>query len=123
MDHKSEIVPIDANGVVLSVLAVPSWMTPSDFLAFVAPAAQGMSHIRMIRSTSFLLAAQCVNLIILVFRDTAPNRSIVLIKFRQAEDAAEFIEAYNGRPFNSMEVGSICCSDCNPTVVETHLSL
>lgn len=49
MDHKSEIVPLDGDGIVLSVLAVPSWMTPSDFLAFVAPAAQGMSHIRMIR--------------------------------------------------------------------------
>lgn len=43
-------------------------------------------------------------------RDTAPNRSIVLIKFRQAEDAAEFIEAYNGRPFNSMEVCFLICT-------------
>ena len=39
----------DAEGVMMGVLAVPSWMTPSDFLAFVAPAAEGMTHLRMIR--------------------------------------------------------------------------
>ncbi|KII85840.1 hypothetical protein PLICRDRAFT_44258 [Plicaturopsis crispa FD-325 SS-3] len=74
----------DAGGVTLGVLAVPSWMTPSDFLTFVAPAADGMSHLRMIR-------------------DSAPNRSMVIIQFPKAEDAAEFTEAYNGKPFNSME--------------------
>lgn len=76
------------DGTTLGVLAVPSWMTPSDFLSFVAPAAEGMAHLRMIR-------------------DSAPNRSIVIIKFRNAEDAAEFIEAYNGKQFNSMEA-EIC---------------
>ena len=39
----------DAGGVMLAVLAVPAWMTPSDFLTFVAPAAEGMAHLRMIR--------------------------------------------------------------------------
>ncbi len=39
----------DIDGVVLGILAVPSWMTPSDFLAFVAPAAESISHLRMIR--------------------------------------------------------------------------
>ena len=39
----------DSDGVMLAVLAVPSWMTPADFLAFVAPAADGMAHLRMIR--------------------------------------------------------------------------
>jgi len=68
---------------MVGVLAVPSWMTPSDFLAFVAPAEDGMAHLRMIR-------------------DTAPNRSIALIKFRNAEGAFEFAEAYNGKAFNSM---------------------
>ncbi|EPQ56439.1 zf-UBP-domain-containing protein, partial [Gloeophyllum trabeum ATCC 11539] len=80
----SALQHIDSDGVMMGVLAVPSWMTPSDFLAFVAPAADGMAHLRMIR-------------------DSAPNRSIVLIKFRKAEDAAEFAEAYNGKPFNSMD--------------------
>jgi BRCA1-associated protein len=39
----------DAGGIMLAVLAVPAWMTPSDFLTFVAPAAEGMAHLRMIR--------------------------------------------------------------------------
>ncbi|KAL0953520.1 hypothetical protein HGRIS_004743 [Hohenbuehelia grisea] len=34
---------------------------------------------------------------------SAPNRSIVVIEFCRAEDANEFAEAYNGKPFNSME--------------------
>ena len=37
-------------------------------------------------------------------RDTALNRSIALIKFRKAESALEFAEAYNGKAFNSMNV-------------------
>ncbi|EGN96579.1 hypothetical protein SERLA73DRAFT_93073 [Serpula lacrymans var. lacrymans S7.3] len=72
------------NGVVLAVLAVPSWMTPSDFLGFVAPAAEGMAHLRIIR-------------------DSVPNRSLVIMNFRQAQEATEFIEAYNGKLFNSMD--------------------
>lgn len=39
----------DSDGVMLGVLAVPAYMTPSDFLTFVAPAAQGMAHLRLIR--------------------------------------------------------------------------
>ncbi|KAJ6581197.1 BRCA1-associated protein [Mycena capillaripes] len=71
-------------GVMLGVLAVPSWMAPSDFLAFVAPAAEGITHLRIIR-------------------DSVPNRSIVVIKFSEPGHASEFAEAYNGKPFNSME--------------------
>ncbi|KAJ7743093.1 hypothetical protein B0H16DRAFT_1561823 [Mycena metata] len=72
------------DGVMLGVLAVPSWMAPSDFLAFVAPAAEGITHLRIIR-------------------DSVPNRSIVVIKFSDPDHASEFAEAYNGKPFNSME--------------------
>lgn len=39
----------DPEDIIMGVLAVPAWMTPSDFLAFVAPAAEGMAHLRMIR--------------------------------------------------------------------------
>ncbi|KAI0084471.1 BRCA1-associated protein 2-domain-containing protein [Irpex rosettiformis] len=78
----------ESDGVLMAVLAVPSWMTPADFLAFVAPAAEGMAHLRMIR-------------------DSTPNRSMVVVKFRNASDAAEFAEAYNGKQFNSME-SEIC---------------
>ncbi|KAI6104011.1 hypothetical protein EDD16DRAFT_456363 [Pisolithus croceorrhizus] len=72
------------DGTTLGVLSVPSWMTPSDFLAFVAPAADGMAHLRLIR-------------------DSMPNRSMAIIKFRRPEEAAEFAEVYNGKSFNSMD--------------------
>ncbi|KAF8582718.1 zf-UBP-domain-containing protein [Ramaria rubella] len=74
--------PHDAT--ILAVLAVPSHMTPSDFLTFVAPAAESMAHLRMIR-------------------DSSPNRSVVVIKFRTTEEAKDFSQEYNGRPFNAME--------------------
>lgn len=37
------------DGVIMAVLAVPAWMTPSDFLSFVAPVADGIVHLRIIR--------------------------------------------------------------------------
>lgn len=40
---------LGAGDNTLAVLAVPSWMTPSDFLSFVEPAAEGIVHLRMIR--------------------------------------------------------------------------
>lgn len=48
-EASSTVSEADSDGIMLGVLAVPSWMTPSDFLAFVAPAAEGMAHLRMIR--------------------------------------------------------------------------
>ncbi|KAJ8094657.1 hypothetical protein PM082_010663 [Marasmius tenuissimus] len=80
----SSVSTREKDGVILGVLAVPSWMTPSDFLTFVAPAADSISHLRIIR-------------------DSVPNRSIALISFPKPEGAVEFSEAYNGKPFNSME--------------------
>lgn len=91
----------ESDEVMLGVLAVPAWMTPSDFLAFVAPATEGITHLRIIRSVNqiyFLATSHRV------YSDASPNRSIVLIKFANPAHAAEFAEAYNGKPFNSMEV-------------------
>lgn len=48
-------VNVEDDGVTLGVLAVPAWMTPSDFLAFVEPAAEGMAHLRLVRSVSLPL--------------------------------------------------------------------
>jgi BRCA1-associated protein len=46
---ESNQIVTEADAITLGVLAVPSWMTPSDFLTFVAPAAEGMSHLRILR--------------------------------------------------------------------------
>lgn len=75
----------DQECTTVAVLAVPQWMNPSDFLAFVAPAAESMAHLRLIR-------------------DASPNRTMVVIQFREAASTAEFIEEFNGRTFNSVEV-------------------
>lgn len=92
--------------VLLAVLAVPAWMTPSDFLAFIAPAADGMAHLRMIRWALFVVCTYDIRMteIYDARRDSAPNRSIVVIAFRDQAEASEFAEVYNGKPFNSMEV-------------------
>ncbi len=37
----AESLENDADGIMLGVLAVPSWMTPSDFLDFVCPSRGG----------------------------------------------------------------------------------
>ncbi|CAG8619905.1 3016_t:CDS:2 [Cetraspora pellucida] len=69
---------------ILAVLAVPSFMSASDFLAFVAPVQRFVSHFRFIR-------------------DSAPNKFMVLMKFRHARAAWDFYRQFNGRPFSSME--------------------
>ncbi|KAJ1569423.1 hypothetical protein HK096_003170 [Nowakowskiella sp. JEL0078] len=72
------------SGLVLSVLAVPSYMTAQDFLTFIGPSRHHISHIRMIK-------------------DALPHRYMVLIKFRKTEQADEFYKQFNGRRFNSLE--------------------
>ncbi|KAF9937245.1 hypothetical protein BGZ65_001664 [Modicella reniformis] len=66
------------------VLAVPSYMSPDDFLNFVGPVRVNVSHFRIIR-------------------DSAPNRFMVLMKFRTREAASEFYKRYNGKTFSSLE--------------------
>lgn len=91
-------------GVTLGVLAVPSWMTPSDFLTFIGPASEGIAHLRIIRFVFVYQNQWLRNSPQRSFNsDFAPNRSIALIRFTNPADAAEFIEVYNGKPFNSME--------------------
>ncbi|SPO40746.1 uncharacterized protein PSFLO_06228 [Pseudozyma flocculosa] len=76
-------------GTVVAVLAVPSYLTAADFLAFVEPASEAICHLRMIR-------------------DVHPNRCMVLFKFRDASDAEDFHKMFNGQPFNAMEPEEIC---------------
>ena len=81
----SNLVDEDALRTV-AILAVPSYMTASDFMGYVGEETRvSASHFRMIRTGQ-------------------PNRYMVLIRFRQAEKAKEFVMVYNGKAFNSMEV-------------------
>lgn len=73
----------------VAILAVPSYMTPSDFIGFVGEETRDVvSHFRMIRTGK-------------------ANRYMVLMKFRQREDAKSFVKDFNGKVFNSMEVWNL----------------
>lgn len=39
-----------------------------------------------------------------LIHDVSPNRTMVIIQFREASHASEFIEEFNGKQFNSVEV-------------------
>ena len=69
----------------LCILAVPSWMMPSDLLGFVGDQTrEDVSHFRLIRTGR-------------------ANKYMVLMKFKQAKKAAEWQKIYNGRLFSAME--------------------
>ncbi|KAF9358842.1 hypothetical protein BGX26_000768 [Mortierella sp. AD094] len=72
------------HGTTVCVLAVPSYLSPGDFLSFVGPVRSNVSHFRIIR-------------------DAVPNRFMVLMKFRTSEATAEFYRRYNGKTFSSLE--------------------
>lgn len=72
----------------LCILAVPSYMTPSDLLGFVGEQTrEHVSHFRLIRTAR-------------------ANKYMVLIKFWDAKLARAWRKEWNGKPFNSMEVCS-----------------
>lgn len=69
----------------LCILAVPSWMMPSDLLGFVGDQArEDVTHFRLIRTGR-------------------ANKYLVLMKFRSAKKAKEWQKLYNGRLFSSAE--------------------
>jgi len=69
----------------LCILAVPSYMTPSDFLGFVGEQTrEDVSHFRLVRTSR-------------------ANKYMVLMKFRESSKAREWKKEWNGKTFNSME--------------------
>ncbi|KAG0264426.1 hypothetical protein BGZ95_003586 [Linnemannia exigua] len=82
-EHGTQIIQPD-QGTSVCVLAVPSYLSPDDFLNFVGPVRPDVSHFRIIR-------------------DSVPNRFMVLMKFRTKEATAQFYTRYNGKAFSSLE--------------------
>ncbi|KAL2444446.1 Polyubiquitin [Exophiala dermatitidis] len=77
--------PKDEECTTLCILAVPSYMTPSDFLSWVgADTRTEVSHFRMVRTAR-------------------ANRYMVLMKFKHGKKAKEWQHEWNGKVFNSME--------------------
>jgi BRCA1-associated protein len=74
------------DGTILCILAVPSYMSPSDFLGFVGEKWRGhVSHYRMVMTSRM-------------------SRYMVLMKFRDAAMAREWRKEFDGKPFDSVEV-------------------
>ena len=83
----------DEDCTTLCILAVPAYMTPSDFLGFVGEKTrEEVSHFRMIKTERV-------------------NRYMVLMKFRNGKRAKEWRKEWNGKVFNSMEVRFRDCKD------------
>ncbi|EGD97989.1 RING and UBP finger domain-containing protein [Trichophyton tonsurans CBS 112818] len=69
----------------LCILAVPSYLSPSDFLGYVGEQTmEDVSHFRMVKTAR-------------------ANRYMVLMKFRSGKKAKEWQDSWNGKLFNSME--------------------
>ena len=82
---KPHPAPKDEECTSLCILAVPSYMTPADFLAFVGEETRNeVSHFRMVRTER-------------------ANRYMVLMKFRNGKRAREWQFEWNGKVFNPME--------------------
>ena len=76
----------DEDCTTLCILAVPSYLTPSDFLGFVGEKTRDeVSHFRMIRTER-------------------NNRYMVLMKFRNGKRARQWRREWNGKAFDGMEV-------------------
>jgi BRCA1-associated protein len=89
LDHKPDKDHADFDPdqcTTLCILAVPSWMMPSDLLGFVGDQTrEDVSHFRLIRTGR-------------------ANKYMVLMKFRQAKKAREWQKLWNGKLFSAMEV-------------------
>ncbi|CAK7226213.1 hypothetical protein SBRCBS47491_006154 [Sporothrix bragantina] len=74
-----------SDGTILCIPAVPSYMTPRDFLGFVGETwSRDVSHYRMVMTSR-------------------TNRYMVLIKFRTSKHAKAWRAAFDGRVLNSMD--------------------
>ena len=89
-DNATDTVKFDDEAcTILCILAVPSYMTPSDLLGFLGEQARNdVSHFRLIRTGK-------------------SNKYMVLMKFREAYEAKRWRKEWNGKLFNSMDVSNI----------------
>ncbi|CAI5756417.1 unnamed protein product [Candida verbasci] len=70
---------------MVGILAIPTYFTATDLLGFIGESFMSkISHLRILKSNK-------------------PNRFLILIKFKDIIEAANFHYSFNGKPFNSME--------------------
>ncbi|WWC64886.1 uncharacterized protein I303_107500 [Kwoniella dejecticola CBS 10117] len=78
------------DGSLIAILAVPAWMRPSDFIEFIGGWSNCLEGVRMIREA------------------TTPNRSIVLLKFRDPLQASDFSTIFTGKAFSTLDPRETC---------------
>lgn len=77
---------VDKDCTTLCILAVPSYMSPSDLLGWLGEdTRENVSHLRLVRTSR-------------------SNRYMALMKFREAAAARQWQKDWNGKLFDSMEV-------------------
>ncbi|KAM0750679.1 hypothetical protein T439DRAFT_325737 [Meredithblackwellia eburnea MCA 4105] len=77
------------DGTVVGMVAVPGNVNAATLLQFVQPALESIVQLR-------------------ILRDSTPNRTIVLIRFREANDAQEFRVMFNGKPYYDTKDSEVC---------------
>ncbi|KAJ1940219.1 hypothetical protein GGF37_004066 [Kickxella alabastrina] len=70
---------------VVGVLAVPGYMTPTDFMSFAGLFRDSIGHTRVIRDAD------------------SHNHYIIMLQFTSAAQAGEFYTQYNGKTFSPLE--------------------
>ncbi|KAJ2544603.1 hypothetical protein GGH12_002087 [Coemansia sp. RSA 1822] len=83
-ERQSSTESDDERPHTLAVLAVPGYMTPTDFLSFTAAFSTSIKHIRVVR-------------------DNSPSHYMILLQFRSLQSADEFYAYYNGKTFSPLE--------------------
>lgn len=91
----------DDDGTVVGVVSVPGNLEVAHFLTFVKPALQSVVQLRMLRYAALWdqSASTPITDTGVRHRDSTPNRTIILIRFREAKDAQQFTVVYNGKPY------------------------
>ncbi|QPG74826.1 hypothetical protein FOA43_002162 [Brettanomyces nanus] len=85
-NEKEELRRNSGDQTTVAILGVPFYFTASDLLLgfFDKDIPNNVSHMRLLKTQT-------------------PNRFMVLLKFCAVDKAAEFVQKYNGKHFNSME--------------------
>ena len=85
---ENELTPLEDSSaqrsLLICMLIVPATLTSYDLLNFIAPVADWLKHIQIIR-------------------DATPNQYMVLLRFHHQKEADCFYKDYNAKPFNSLE--------------------
>uniref|UniRef100_A0A8C4WUR0 BRCA1 associated protein n=1 Tax=Eptatretus burgeri TaxID=7764 RepID=A0A8C4WUR0_EPTBU len=83
----SQPVPLSGparRSCLLAMLSVPAWASSRELLSFLAPVADSLRHLKVVR-------------------DSTPNQYMLLLLFHSLTAADEFYTEFNGRRFSSLE--------------------